>query len=172
MVTRSESLVIKPLNKKRSSLGSLSSLNEKPTELDYERKRNYHKASRSLDLDLDIVSNEGGGSATVPSTPSTPSTGTSSPQQPASLLDEANGNDAEATIATIRARRQLSRGDAAKLSTSELLERAAEARHAIAAEIRAQGKSTAPQQVEYLVITNFRFLLQLRMLLPAAAHAA
>ncbi|XP_032291058.1 putative mediator of RNA polymerase II transcription subunit 26 isoform X7 [Drosophila virilis] len=143
VVTRSESLVIKPLNKKRSSLGSLSSLNEKPTELDYERKRNYHKASRSLDLDLDIVSNEGGGSATVPSTPSTPSTGTSSPQQPASLLDEVNGNDAEATIATIRARRQLSRGDAAKLSTSELLERAAEARHAIAAEIRAQAEDAA-----------------------------
>lgn len=135
MVTRSESLVIKTLNKKRSSLGSLSSLNEKPTELDYERKRNYHKASRSLDLDLDIVSND----ATVPSTPSTPSTGTSSPQQPASLLDETNSNDADVTIAGIRARRQLSRGDAAKLSTSELLERAAEARHAIAAEIRAQG---------------------------------
>ncbi|XP_062136890.1 serine-rich adhesin for platelets isoform X2 [Drosophila sulfurigaster albostrigata] len=138
VVTRSESLIIKPLNKKRSSLGSLSSLNEKPTELDYERKRNYHKASRSLDLDLDIVSNEGG-----TATPSTPSTGTSSPQQPASLLDEANSNDAEATIATIRARRQLSRGDAAKLSTSELLERAAEARHAIAAEIRAQAEDAA-----------------------------
>ncbi|KAH8261269.1 hypothetical protein KR044_006080, partial [Drosophila immigrans] len=138
VVTRSESLIIKPLNKKRSSLGSLSSLNEKPTELDYERKRNYHKASRSLDLDLDIVSNEGGAA-----TPSTPSTGTSSPQQPASLLDEANSNDAEATIAGIRARRQLSRGDAAKLSTSELLERAAEARHAIAAEIRAQAEDAA-----------------------------
>ncbi|XP_034480267.1 uro-adherence factor A isoform X5 [Drosophila innubila] len=142
VVTRSESLIIKPLNKKRSSLGSLSSLNEKPTELDYERKRNYHKASRSLDLDLDIVSNEGGG-ATVASIPSTPSTGTSSPQQPASLLDEGNSNDAEATIAGIRARRQLSRGDAAKLSTSELLERAAEARHAIAAEIRAQAEDAA-----------------------------
>ncbi|KAH8370893.1 hypothetical protein KR093_005485, partial [Drosophila rubida] len=138
VVTRSESLIVKPLNKKRSSLGSLSSLNEKPTELDYERKRNYHKASRSLDLDLDIVSNEGGAA-----TPSTPSTGTSSPQQPASLLDEANSNDAEATIAGIRARRQLSRGDAAKLSTSELLERAAEARHAIAAEIRAQAEDAA-----------------------------
>ncbi|EDV94271.1 GH16288 [Drosophila grimshawi] len=144
VVTRSESLVIKPLNKKRSSLGSLSSLNEKPTELDYERKRNYHKASRSLDLDLDIVSNESGsGATTVPSTPSTPSTGTNSPQQPASLLDEANGNDAEATIAGIRARRQLSRGDAAKLSTSELLERAAEARQAIAAEIRAHAEDAA-----------------------------
>ncbi|XP_023176610.2 uncharacterized protein LOC111603320 [Drosophila hydei] len=139
VVTRSESLVIKTLNKKRSSLGSLSSLNEKPTELDYERKRNYHKASRSLDLDLDIVSND----ATVPSTPSTPSTGTSSPQQPASLLDETNSNDADVTIAGIRARRQLSRGDAAKLSTSELLERAAEARHAIAAEIRAQAEDVA-----------------------------
>lgn len=140
MVTRSESLIVKPLNKKRSSLGSLSSLNEKPTELDYERKRNYHKASRSLDLDLDIVSNEGGSGSAGTATPSTPSTGTSSPQQPASLLDEANGNDAEATIAGIRARRQLSRAKAAKLSTSELLERAAEARQAIAAEIRAQGE--------------------------------
>jgi len=132
VVTRSESLVVKALTKKRSSLGSLSSLNEKPTELDYERKRNYHKASRSLDLDLDLVSNEAGGSPVA----TTPSTGSVSPPQPASLHDE----DAEATIAGIRARRQLSRGDAAKLSTSELLERAAEARNAIAAEIRAQGK--------------------------------
>ncbi|KAH8270194.1 hypothetical protein KR018_005498 [Drosophila ironensis] len=135
VVTRSESLVVKALTKKRSSLGSLSSLNEKPTELDYERKRNYHKASRSLDLDLDIVSNEAGGSPA----PTTPSTGSVSPQQPASLRDE----DAEATIAGIRARRQLSRGDAAKLSTSELLERAAEARNAIAAEIRAQAEDAA-----------------------------
>ncbi|XP_017109487.2 mucin-4 isoform X1 [Drosophila bipectinata] len=132
VVTRSESLVVKSLTKKRSSLGSLSSLNEKPTELDYERKRNYHKASRSLDLDLDIVSNEAGESPVA----TTPSTGSVSPQQPASLRDE----DTEATIAGIRARRQLSRGDAAKLSTSELLERAAEARNAIAAEIRAQAE--------------------------------
>lgn len=154
MATRSESLIIKPLNKKRSSLGSLSSLNEKPTELDYERKRNYHKASRSLDLDLDIVSNEGGAS-TVPSTPSTPSTGTSSPQQPASLLDEASSNDAELTIAGIRARRQLSRGDAAKLSTSELLERAAEARNAIAAEIRAQGKRSETYRSSGIVLNIY-----------------
>ncbi|XP_022211204.2 LOW QUALITY PROTEIN: serine-rich adhesin for platelets [Drosophila obscura] len=141
VVTRSESLIVKALNKKRSSLGSLSSLNEKPTDLEYERKRNYHKASRSLDLDLDIVSNEaesGGGDSPVGTTPS-PSTGSSSPQQPASLHDD----DAEATIAGIRARRQLSRGDAAKLSTSELLERAAEARNAIAAEIRAQAEDVA-----------------------------
>ncbi|XP_017122944.1 uncharacterized protein LOC108143200 isoform X2 [Drosophila elegans] len=135
VVTRSESLVVKALTKKRSSLGSLSSLNEKPTELDYERKRNYHKASRSLDLDLDLVSNEAGGSPVA----TTPSTGSVSPPQPASLYDE----DAEATIAGIRARRQLSRGDAAKLSTSELLERAAEARNAIAAEIRAQAEDAA-----------------------------
>ncbi|KAH8351365.1 hypothetical protein KR067_001710 [Drosophila pandora] len=135
VVTRSESLVVKSLTKKRSSLGSLSSLNEKPTELDYERKRNYHKASRSLDLDLDIVSNEAGESPVA----TTPSTGSVSPQQPASLRDE----DTEATIAGIRARRQLSRGDAAKLSTSELLERAAEARNAIAAEIRAQAEDAA-----------------------------
>ncbi|XP_017039448.1 LOW QUALITY PROTEIN: uncharacterized protein LOC108086897 [Drosophila ficusphila] len=135
VVTRSESLVVKALTKKRSSLGSLSSLNEKPTELDFERKRNYHKASRSLDLDLDLVSNEAGGSPVA----TTPSTGSVSPSQPASLHDE----DAEATIAGIRARRQLSRGDAAKLSTSELLERAAEARNAIAAEIRAQAEDAA-----------------------------
>ncbi|XP_043951346.1 uncharacterized protein LOC108035064 isoform X6 [Drosophila biarmipes] len=135
VVTRSESLVVKALTKKRSSLGSLSSLNEKPTELDYERKRNYHKASRSLDLDLDLVSNEAGGSPVA----TTPSTGSVSPSQPASLHDE----DAEATIAGIRARRQLSRGDAAKLSTSELLERAAEARNAIAAEIRAKAEDAA-----------------------------
>ncbi|KRK01878.1 serine-rich adhesin for platelets isoform X2 [Drosophila yakuba] len=135
VVTRSESLVVKALTKKRSSLGSLSSLNEKPTELDYERKRNYHKASRSLDLDLDLVSNEAGEAPVA----STPSTGSVSPPQPASLHDE----DAEATIAGIRARRQLSRGDAAKLSTSELLERAAEARNAIAAEIRAQAEDAA-----------------------------
>ncbi|KMY99573.1 uncharacterized protein LOC6738036 isoform X2 [Drosophila simulans] len=135
VVTRSESLVVKALTKKRSSLGSLSSLNEKPTELDYERKRNYHKASRSLDLDLDLVSNEAGESPVA----TTPSTGSVSPPQPASLHDE----DAEATIAGIRARRQLSRGDAAKLSTSELLERAAEARNAIAAEIRAQAEDAA-----------------------------
>ncbi|KPU77951.1 uncharacterized protein Dana_GF25199, isoform D [Drosophila ananassae] len=135
VVTRSESLVVKSLTKKRSSLGSLSSLNEKPTDLDYERKRNYHKASRSLDLDLDIVSNEAGESPVA----TTPSTGSVSPQQPASLRDE----DTEATIAGIRARRQLSRGDAAKLSTSELLERAAEARNAIAAEIRAQAEDAA-----------------------------
>ncbi|XP_044317600.1 flocculation protein FLO11 isoform X2 [Drosophila rhopaloa] len=135
VVTRSESLVLKALTKKRSSLGSLSSLNEKPTELDYERKRNYHKASRSLDLDLDLVSNEAGESPVA----TTPSTGSVSPPQPASLHDE----DAEATIAGIRARRQLSRGDAAKLSTSELLERAAEARNAIAAEIRAQAEDAA-----------------------------
>ncbi|ALC44583.1 bbg [Drosophila busckii] len=141
VVTRSESLIVKALNKNRSSLGSFSSLNEKPTELDFERKRNYHKASRSLDLDLDIVSNDGG-DATVPSTPSSTSTGTNSPQQPASLLDESHNNEAEVTLAGIRARRQLSRGDAAKLSTSELLERAAEARHAIAAEIRAQAEDT------------------------------
>ncbi|XP_026833670.1 uncharacterized protein LOC6545876 isoform X2 [Drosophila erecta] len=135
VVTRSESLVVKALTKKRSSLGSLSSLNEKPTELDYERKRNYHKASRSLDLDLDLVSNEAGEAPVA----TTPSTGSVSPPQPASLHDE----DAEATIAGIRARRQLSRGDAAKLSTSELLERAAEARNAIAAEIRAQAEDAA-----------------------------
>lgn len=139
VVTRSESVIVKPLTKKRSSLGSLTSLVEKSStngDVEYEKKRNYHKASRSLDLDLDIVSNEDGNCAintpmsnTPSSPPSTPSTGSTSPQPQQSL---------ESTLSSIRTRRQQSRGDASKLSTSELLERAAEARNAIAAEIRAQ----------------------------------
>ncbi|XP_037933227.1 serine-rich adhesin for platelets isoform X2 [Teleopsis dalmanni] len=142
VVTRSESVVVKTMNKKRSSLGSLSSLNEKPAEVDYEKKRNYHKASRSLDLDLDIVSAEDDVAQTK--TPSTPSTASSSPQPP-SLA--ATINDAT-TIASIRARRQLSRGDASKLSTSELLERAAETRNALAAEIRAQDGPAGSKTIE------------------------
>lgn len=129
VVTRSESVIVKPLTKKRSSLGSLTSLNEKPTEVDYEKKRNYHKASRSLDLDLDIVSaSEDAGASKSPSTVSSAS--------PTPTMTDTTA----ATLASIRTRRQQSRADASKLSTSELLERAAETRNAIAAEIRAQGK--------------------------------
>ncbi|XP_023159452.1 pro-interleukin-16 isoform X2 [Ceratitis capitata] len=128
VVTRSESVIVKPLTKKRSSLGSLTSLNEKPTEVDYEKKRNYHKASRSLDLDLDIVSaSEEAGASKTPSTVSS-----------ASPTPTMTDTSTAATLASIRSRRQQSRVDASKLSTSELLERAAEARNAIAAEIRAQ----------------------------------
>ncbi|XP_053953447.1 pro-interleukin-16 [Anastrepha ludens] len=127
VVTRSESVIVKPLTKKRSSLGSLTSLNEKPTEVDYEKKRNYHKASRSLDLDLDIVSASEDASASK--TPSTVSSASPTPTM---------ADTTAATLASIRTRRQQSRADASKLSTSELLERAAETRNAIAAEIRAQ----------------------------------
>lgn len=58
VITRSESL--KVLNDLGSSLGSLNSLCDKPySHLDGNRRRTYHKASKSLDLDVDGVSNEG-----------------------------------------------------------------------------------------------------------------
>lgn len=135
VVTRSESVIVKPLSKKRSSLGSLSSLIEKPLvdSAELERKRNYHKASRSLDLDLDIVSNEG----------SSPKQSTSSSPQPVIEIPDISGSTKTlSSAALIRTRRQQSRSDASKLSTSELLERAAETRNMLAAEIRSQEENT------------------------------
>lgn len=58
VITRSESLKIS--NDLGSSLGSLNSLCDKPySHLDGNRRRTYHKVSKSLDLDVDGVSNEG-----------------------------------------------------------------------------------------------------------------
>ncbi|KAG4066433.1 hypothetical protein HA402_007069 [Bradysia odoriphaga] len=54
VVTRSESVKIS------NDLGSLNSLCDKPySHLDGNRRRTYHKVSKSLDLDVDGVSNEG-----------------------------------------------------------------------------------------------------------------
>lgn len=69
VVTRSESArPTDSLSKtKRTSLGSLNSLNDKchttngthSSIIETERRKtSYHKSSQSLDLDLDIVSNE------------------------------------------------------------------------------------------------------------------
>lgn len=58
VVTRSESVKI-PVDM-ASSLGSLNSLCDKSySQLDGNRRRAYHKASKSLDLDEDGVSNAG-----------------------------------------------------------------------------------------------------------------
>lgn len=128
MITRSESVVSKPLNKKRSSLGSLTSLTEKPSESpDYEKKKNYHKASRSLDLDLDVVSNEGGSKETTPSTST--GSGNSSPVPSASTKTD-----------VVNRRSRIGSRDASKMSTSEILERAAETRNMLAAESRLKGE--------------------------------
>ncbi|KAL5290902.1 IL16.2 family protein [Megaselia abdita] len=124
VVTRSESVVSKPLNKKRSSLGSLTSLTEKPSESpDYEKKKSYHKASRSLDLDLDVVSNDGGSKETTPS--ASTGSGNSSPVPSASTKTD-----------VVNRRSRIGSRDASKMSTSEILERAAETRNMLAAESR------------------------------------
>ncbi|XP_055387141.1 serine-rich adhesin for platelets [Condylostylus longicornis] len=124
IVTRSESIAAKSLSKKRSSLGSLTSLTEKPIEIDFDKtKRSYHKASRSLDLDLDVVSNDDSSKDSnggLNSSSSLGSNGTASPS--------------ESDIQSIsRTRRQYSR-DGGKLSTSEILERVRETRNVLAAE--------------------------------------
>lgn len=127
-MTRSESVVSKPLNKKRSSLGSLTSLTEKPSESpDYEKKKNYHKASRSLDLDLDAASNDDGGSKETTPSISTGS-GNSSPVPSASIKAD-----------VVNRRSRIGSRDASKMSTSEILERAAETRNMMAAESRFKG---------------------------------
>lgn len=59
VVTRSESVkIVNDLGSSLASLGSLNSLCDK-SYLDGNRRRTYHKASKSLDLDVDGVSNEG-----------------------------------------------------------------------------------------------------------------
>lgn len=153
------------------SLSSLSSLSEKPlSDIDYEKKRNYHKASRSLDLDLDVISSEDAGNAaesTVPISVDTPiksitarrsapvavtavtpnlSASTAINNSNISCHSNANGlTETASTLMGIRARRQSSRTDASKMTTSELLERAQETRNALAAEIRAQGEQQQQQ---------------------------
>lgn len=58
VITRSESVKI-PMDL-ASSMGSLNSLCDKSfSHLDGNRRRTYHKVSKSLDLDVDGVSNEG-----------------------------------------------------------------------------------------------------------------
>lgn len=60
VITRSESVKVSTDLGSLGSLGSLNSLCDKSyNHLDSNRRRTYHKASKSLDLDVDGVSNEG-----------------------------------------------------------------------------------------------------------------
>lgn len=67
VITRSESLLVSDTvsKAKRPLLGSLNSLNEKHNGnstglIESERRKiSYHKTSQSLDMDLDLMSNDG-----------------------------------------------------------------------------------------------------------------
>lgn len=114
---------MKSLSKKRSSLGSLTSLNDKPSEIDLEKKLSYHKASRSLDLDLDIVSTEATNDSKSSKLGHEKSTmnGNISPNQVMSQPQPSN-------------RQSLARGGAVKVNTSEILDRVRETGRLLAAE--------------------------------------
>lgn len=59
VVTRSKSVPVALNKSKLSSLGSLSSLADKSDCGDYDRKISKGKGCRSLDIDIDLASNEG-----------------------------------------------------------------------------------------------------------------